>query len=438
MPLPDLNSPMWIDLFLCEASAPYQSRTIPGCSYPPPLPRLVGIELNPGPPRPKVSVDVKVKTAMKTKAPRAKAEKRKKKRRGPPNKSNSVVQSFLTSALNPFQNAPPALGYELFQPPMLDTAWYRTFGETQATAVTAAVVFDPASTGPVSAASNAYVTLFQATSALSSLSASSTNGRNATNVARIITTAYEARPITAALRCTVRYPATSAPGRLFMLDLSIDYTTLITKTFNDLAALDCAHPISFDGSGVAMIQGNWRQMGSVDFNMTPTGVANLKDFVSSKVVFLAIGWPAGFLLDIEAISHLETTGGALAGSVAGDEVPTLALQTPIEVLATMVRAVPQILNKTSIAACERLQLNRAIGRHTISRVAGGTSAVPQGVAENDYVDISSSAGEFVTGLGTSIRDRLPSNYDLGAGVGSLLTAGALAHAGLRRNQLMGA
>lgn len=344
--------------------------------------------------------------------------------------TSNALQLFKRSATNPFQYAPPGLGYDVFSTPNLLTAWNRTYGAQINAGGSFAVLFDPSTivqtTGAFGAVANSFYKYAVGASSvsLSTLSASTACFGSA-NAATLQTLSRVFRPITAGIRVSVRYAASSAPGRVMAVSVSDSQTAIGAMSIDQLSELDGVHPISFDGSGVAMIQNNYRQTDAYDFTFSTTAAPQSASVTISQTIIIGLGWPANTSFDIEAVAHLEGFGGTLAGAMGGDEVPSLALSTPIEVLGAQIRKMPYVLNKEAISMCERAQLLSAMKRSPRDPAQAYSSesvqnGIPAGVSETDFVDISSSAGEFVQGLSRGVRDNMPSASRAGMLVGGAL------------------
>lgn len=397
-----------------------------------PAARLVGIELNPGPPK-KGQSKAKPKTIIVAAAAAPRPNRRRVRNRVP---GGMATEVFRQSALNPFQYSPPILGYDSFSPMNLDSAWVRNIGLANPNATCGVFICDPSALGGVAAgALGAVNTTFCRVAytsnpaiSLDSL-ATTTTGFPATNLDALRSRHFVSRTTTAALRVTVRYAATSAPGRLFAFNTLDADTVLGTKSIVGLINLEQAHPIAFDASGVATIQVNWRQRSQSDFvlangDLAVGGVA--PNLVATKMVIIALGWPTGFSADVEAIAHIEGDPGDLPGAPAASDVNTLAQTTPLEQLGAMIRKIPDVLDRSALLACQSAALMGSIRRHRITALAAST--IPHTVLENDYVNLRSTAGEFVTGASEEIRSHFPSAATMGATAAAVALERAVAYA----------
>jgi hypothetical protein len=320
----------------------------------------------------------------------------------------------------------------MFTPPILDVAWSRQIGLVYNANTSAIVVFDPTcnlggSTALYGLGPSAFLTVVPLANALTIANTALAYYFPPTDYARIASISSSLRPSTAAVRLTVRYPATSAPGRLYALNVCDAIQNIAAMSASQLASLDCAHPIAFDGSGVAIIQGNWRQQNQLDFNMSVTAVPDTNLIISTKTILVALGWPGGFNIDVEAIAHLEIDSGVLQSAPSPDDIATLAMSSPIEVVAAALRRLPTQLDRSALQVCQSLQLTSAMR----SSVSSRRNRPMQSAYEQEYVDLSSTAGEFVSGMGQTVRDSMPSAASLGAAAGSILFGAAVNHARLR-------
>jgi hypothetical protein len=217
-----------------------------------------------------------------------------------------------------------------------------------------------------------------------------------TNQARLQTEYDSYRVLTAGLRVTVRYPMTSSPGRLFVLNPFESDQRLAGLTFNQVASLACSQPIVLDGSGVAIAEVRWRPSDLLDFEFLST--SSSYNFNSSKLVVIGIGWTANnFSLDIEAIAHHEYHSGALIASDSIDD-QTVCLSTPMELLYPKVSRIPWFGNKCDIQN-EDKAFRQAISRFgstfSSSRVSVATAVTSR--APDALEDEFKEEGWSVTG-----------------------------------------
>jgi len=321
-------------------------------------------------------------------------------------KNDSALSLFLRSSLNPFQYCPPALGFESFTTTSLDTVWTRNFGQGGGTNTCFAVVFNPGvlanNSGALGTATESYLWYGAAPLSSTALSAyTSTNQPSPNGISNFTAEALLWRPVTAGVRVTVRYPMNSAPGRLFAANISDSDSNIAAKSIDALDQLDCAVPIAFDGSGVAAIQCNWRQMATPDFGFSTTSYNPPPSNVNAKSLIIGVGWPAGTVFDIETISHLEYTSGALPAGNVGDTGPSVALTTSVEQLGARMRGMPYVLDKSDILVCQRSALIAAMARLRSAnggRLSSSSSReVPSTVRIEEVVDAQSSgAGDYIS------------------------------------------
>lgn len=309
-------------------------------------------------------------------------------------------------------------------PPTLDALWYRRIGIPMGSG---AFLFtmDPSVTSATPGALGTVMTSYLKSnwSALSAdligANPANTGSFAPTDRARFLTSNYSYRPVTGALRITVRYPMTSAPGRLFAVLLSAADSTLAAMSYDDVVALDSARPITFDGSGVATIQVNYKPQSLTDLSVRYSENTLTAPTISTKLVIVGVGWTSPNV-DVESIVHTEGLNGALPGSISGENYPSLSLTTSVEQLAAMVREVPVVLNRNAIQACTLSQITRYVRRYVPSAPAEASESKPsipretRQLKEDSNVNVESSGPGAAQGFMDALHERMPSRYTVGA------------------------
>jgi hypothetical protein len=388
----------------------------------PPAALLVGIEPNPGPPK-------KRQTKMVVVTPKPVALITKPKKRVKPSRAarsgSAGLSQFLRSALNPFAYAPPKLGYDTFAGSSVGTLWSRDIGLDPTgsfqpgTSTCFFIEFCPftlvaqsGGSGPAAGSPPCWLRLGGSTLSSSNIGTSAFSlPSGAKNTAAYLAAADSHRVLTAAVRATVRYPMTSAPGRLFGLTLYESDTILASLSYNGVAGLPTAHPIPFDGSGVAVHQQNWRQMDLTSFQYTNTA-ANFNGGLNyAKCVIVGVGWPAGVTVDIDAVAHTEFQSGALSAEVTdiGSDV-SLSLTVPRDVLGNQIKTVPMTLSKTDILACSGSAMRAAMIRTAATR--------PQRMGAHSTVTIEEVVESRSSGAGDIMRDYVMPAASAAASIGA--------------------
>jgi hypothetical protein len=324
--------------------------------------------------------------------------------------------------------SPPTLGYQCFNTSAMDVGWSRNFGLGDKSAAIGsnsfAVVFSPqytvATAGALGTVVQSYTkTLFGTESSPLSASASTNNNNYLgypSDQSRLNSIMDTSRVVTAAVRVTVRYPMTSAPGRLFALPLLESDQQIAGLTYTQIAAMDDAKPLAFDGSGVASIQCNWRPVGAAAFDFRNQAIGDTGATITPKCLIVGIGWSPqsvsgtpGFTIDVESITHYEYQSGALTSSAA-DDMSSVSLFAPIERLAFMIRRQPSVLDKSAIMACQLDALRAAIGNSVRGRGGGAPPNVPSGIIIEEMESVASS------GAGDVLSRLVPDPVSLGRGV----------------------
>lgn len=380
----------------------------------PPAARLVGIETNPGPGRGKRAATsvVAIVPAKSSRAPR-------KRRNGGGRSSggSGLLELYKRSLLNAFMASPPRISYNTFGRVGTDVLWSRNLGVAIGGGATSfAAIFQPytniATAGAFGTGAPSWLKIVGDVNPDTTLAASANQTIKAPQNTAVFNTVSDThRCVTASVRVTVRYPMTAAPGRLFAVSMLESDNLLSAQTFNSVAALDASKPISFDGSGVAILQGNWRPQNGFAFEFSTTTGAFLTATNFSKMVIVGLGWTAGqFSLDVDAIAHVEYNSGVLAGGDSSDSATSL-LDTPIEKLSQIAQSVPTVLNKADLNTCQAVAMRGAMTRHNqlagrIARVRGLQGPMIEEIVADSN---SSGAGDYLS----VIRNNIPGPEDVG-------------------------
>ena len=400
---PDGSSRQSLEAFLqCPMAytmTPYPTNcvhTVAVPAYRPPQPRLVGIEPNPGPRgrnRQKKINGLVVFGPKNRPRPRRSA------------RVNPVLSRFLASAENPLAVAPPHLGFGDFVGMNTDALWQRQLGIVQATTTNFAIIFNPATTGSntgaVGTANQSFLKVAASTTD-SLVSAASFSQFAPTTVSTFTARAEAYRPITAAVRITVRYPATSMPGRLFGFVTYDSDASISALKFSDLVNLDSDTDLSYDASGIAQLQVNWRQMSPASFDLQPTTGVFTPAIPVAKCVIVGFGWPANaYMGDVSCLTHVEYTSGVEVAGPGPAEDASIALSNiSQELLAASVRNVPSVLTKDMIANCQMRALTNA---RRLSNESGGliSDSIPSQIFQESSNDLRNSAGNFASAAASS-------------------------------------
>lgn len=254
----------------------------------------------------------------------------------------------------------------------------------------------------------------------------------AANLANIQSTVDQFTPVTAALRVTVRYPMSSAPGRLFAMTISDNESAFATSSPNTLLLNDNARPLAFDGGGVAAIQANWRPSGENDFRTQATNTNILLTTRNTYCVIIGVGWPPLTPIDIETIAHIEGLAGIdlAAGS---DTLPqSLSMSVSKERLAVIARTVPMTLTHSEIQLCQRAALRPSLD--AFNRHGVGRNAIAAEIVSEESTGPGSYATQVLQEAVETGRGYMPSAENIGRMVGT--AAASLAAAGVQRHRIM--
>jgi hypothetical protein len=319
-------------------------------------------------PRKKVTVTVTRQKARRASRPIPPLVVKVPRRRNVRPSVDPALSQYLGSIANPFHIDPPPLGFGTFAQTSVSSLWSRSTVSPPSTDTCFVAYMDPCSTAANS-------TLYSA-QGLSPFLALSTTAASATflsaytnnislmpvNAPNFVTQADTFRAVSGAMKVTVRYPMTGIPGRLFALNTFESLQRITTMSVATMASHPEAVPVLVDGSGVAVIETKWipRDSSSFTFTVCPTTANNHSNYVNqSNLIIFGYGWPANnFQIDVDAISHVEYNAGANEVS-STSYGPTVALATPLEAIAPLVRKISLVTNKTGVL-CEDLAWNKTI------------------------------------------------------------------------------
>jgi hypothetical protein len=335
------------------------------------------------------------------------------------------MKDYLLSAQNAFSFAPPKLGYGQFGPVGQEVMWQRMIGTGVALGgVAFGVICRPfsgstANSGAYGTASQNYLTacvLSSNTAYLSTASGPNLLQEASQNQSVLAATALTFRPVTSSTRVTVRYPMTTAPGRLFAFNTFVSDFDIAQKSPTQLAELDCSMPVRFNGSGLASIQCNWRQKDPTDFISQTLAVPYINSAVATATVIVGLGWASSVTFDVDSITHIEYTSGVLNSGDSADQSESLAMSVPIEKLGALVSKVPVILTDTQIAACGMPLYHAAISRHARSG-RSIKNRIPSAMRIEEVVENTSAAVggafEYIRNLGPAVLNNLRDRHIAG-------------------------
>jgi len=305
----------------------------------PPAPRLVCVELNPGPQPKIVTSKPSLRGQMigslpyKESTVRAPAQKKGKKRKNkkkhsrpnavavatpagvmvkraaehPTTRGRSALISYLKCLTNP-QIAPPIrLGWGCFRPSNISTAFYRYSGALNSNTVFS-FQLNPRNfniAGPATLdGSGFFSTAFGTSTSVSNSTQPVSAAFAAANSAGIVTSMGQWRVIAASMRAVVKYPATSTRGILF--------GTPIFDQCNSWASSSSANLYNFLPSVMA-VSSEAGQVG-IEVMIAPSDPDsfNFKTQVTATTItelacISGSAWPTGTTIDVWSIAHLEGT-----------------------------------------------------------------------------------------------------------------------------------
>lgn len=268
-----------------------------------PKPRLVGIELNPGPPKPRKSLKVIIKPNTQRVAKR----KTNKRSVGP---SMSIQHKLTTDYLNtlrdPWEHPPIKLGFNTFQTTVVATG-YRRANFTVAADGSFAVAMVPSATGMIMTNNNGVNVATWATA-------------NATNATILQQQMLEARIVSGGLRLFCLFPETSAPGVLYSTtDLSLSSTLIAATTPNGVAGIPSAElGIGSRGSRIVMLP--------IDNDSYSFYSSNISGITANGLPYMptlliaGTGFPVGTVVYYEAIINLEGLPNNTSGAGQGIDI----------------------------------------------------------------------------------------------------------------------
>lgn len=338
-----------------------------------PKPRLVGIELNPGPTvfsklnkkKNKAKQTVITEKVTKVKQPRQSIARLMLHTQGTKNSRSSTSASLRNDYINtlrdPWEYGPIELGYNTFQTTELATAYLR---------------------GSLTVNADGSFAMFMSPSALSMFSynvAGATTATwstiNSTNYAAVSTQIPQSRVVSGGLRVYCLFPETSASGILYSTsDVSSTYNTLITNTPTTISALSGAEmSIGSSGSRVVMLP---IDNDSYSFFSGPTNAYSGGALpYHPSLLISGLGFPTGTKIFYESILNLEGLPAAGASTVGTDPNQTNNSQVLVGSYPT-----PQSLyNSVRNAIGNAVTIDAALGLAGTIATATGNPNIAAGI-----------------------------------------------------------
>jgi len=294
----------------------------------PPASRLVGIELNPGPPK-KGGLNRAIANAVGQAAVKNRRNRRKNKRAnqnapyngrvvfqthktGNPARANHPsLRTYINALTNPFNTAQPKLGFGTYVPTTLVSGWFENAAQALPAAVISTATCFAVTFSPGIDSDN--IRIYGAVSSGSLLSATAPVTGAVANAANLTTRIQTARVVSSELRVKVRTAATSLPGTLggiFLPDETM--TSIQAMSFQGLGTQQKFCPFSSESNIIGgAVQ--YRPLDGTSFEFsTQYGQGGVMPLLSSRPTMIIVGqgWPAGaFAIEISIIEHLEATSG---------------------------------------------------------------------------------------------------------------------------------
>lgn len=298
----------------------------------PPAPRLVGIELNPGPLVEEVShsgqlvVIKKKKNNKKKKNPKTKPRKKttqlvtltsSRTGRSPLQQvsARASLKNYIRALCDPMFAQPVRLGWGTFVPTSLRTAYSRSGiaagGTTTCFAFRATPTFVIATS--ITGGTSGFLSGFEAVTSNTVLSASTgVVNFGAVNAAALGTVIDTARLVSMCFRFTVRYAATSVRGSLFGMYIPDDTgNSYVAQQFIFLGAQFQSRTAIQTAPGELTIEVQYRptDASSFSFNSIPTTSQSAGVSIPQLIV-VGAGWtPGTFGYEYSIVAHYETLGG---------------------------------------------------------------------------------------------------------------------------------
>jgi len=298
-----------------------------------PRPRLVGVELNPGPHRKKSSV---VKEIVKMSIPSSSqsvAVKHKVPKHSRRTKVKSRIQergvlaslpNYMKALTDPWFAPPVRLGWGSFTPSSLRAAWIRNTYSPSTTTTAFVVRATPTATsaGTATSGTSGFLQTFESGSSSGQLSSASTSSNfAATNSMAFAAAVQTGRVVSMALRVTVRYPAANARGNLYGVYVPDDSgANLVASSYLTLASLFTSRTAQSSAAGEITIEVQYRPADSSSFAYNSLPTASLPATTSlPQLLVIGTGWApnSGFTYEVNIIAHYETLSGLDLG---GDDV----------------------------------------------------------------------------------------------------------------------
>jgi len=386
----------------------------------------------------------KVKQEVKEEVAAIVNKKQKTKKQSP---SNSLLDRFLASSVNPMAVAPPLLGYNCFGDSSDGSLWFRRYGAVGNTNDTCfAVIIDPASGvnvtsgGTYPGVGNMPFSSILTGNGGQNLNIADTWYRDVpTNGTNFLLRADSYRALTACVRCCVRYPMTMMPGKLFAMPVFDSHDGLAIQTFNGLSNLYNDKEVTVDGSGVAEAQCNWKASSGVDFKLIPTagfssGSSDSPNAETStaKMLVIGVGWPPynsstnPWCIDIDVFVHCQCVAGVNGNSGTDGTADAEILNIPIETLSRLVHRLPAVLCKADIIRTDTLYSMARKSHQLNVRNASLVGRRSQKSNSNTSIQEVAQADALATGFGNT--EATPSLLSRAAGAAYDVADGILVDA----------
>jgi len=359
-------------------------------------PRLVGIELNPGPnPKPASKVVTTTTSVSSKNAPAKRKQSRKQKKTN--NRSSAVtfndprsrkqqiqtggqtvsnpLRAYVNTLTDPFENAPVRLGFNCFVNSALRSSWLKSTYPVSAAHDAFFLYVDPFHAGLPDVTHDGHFTI--GVSILSSQTLAASTGlayAAAANQTTLAAQVQSGRTVSAGLRVSVRYAATSKRGSLHALMIPDDSTSLIfAKTHDYLTALYQTKECYSDCAGQIGGEVDFRPVDSTDlsFDSLWAGTAVSNTLQGQKLLIIGTGWlGVAPTIEYKTIVHGETIASIDMGDDDGNAQTSLAASGVSYEQA--VRSIPpESAIRNSITEIEMINGAMTNVNRSIARTNGG-------------------------------------------------------------------
>jgi len=280
--------------------------------FDPPAPRLVGIELNPGP---KTQIKVKKATALAL-IDRSKVKNR---TTGKSLEVGPLTVDYIKQVCDPFQYENMASGFLTWTPTILMEPYVKFNYSMLASLEDGFVILvNPdaclaPSVSPNTGQLNNFLTLSRFVGN-SLIAGSPQTAFPATNRTAVIAAISSNRISASALKVIVAHAQTATPGIITCGRLNgiISNTTLDTFTPTNFINLPGARVYTTEG-GSATLQEIWLPSDGTDFEFSNVAVSNNGEGLYNPIYIAGSGFPASTRVFMDVIAHVEGQAGNLAG-----------------------------------------------------------------------------------------------------------------------------